>query len=61
VTHQALAPITTPAAPMARSLARCAICGLLNLWTNPYYPLVRQRKRRRRSARVQISTFSDDR
>jgi len=61
VTHQAMAPVTGPPTPEGRSLAHCAICGQLNRWTNPYYRPVPRRGRRRRSAKVQISTFSRDR
>jgi hypothetical protein len=61
VTHQAMAPITPPATPILRSLTHCVICGRSNHWINPYYSLIPRRRRRRRSAKVQISTFSRDR
>jgi len=61
VTHQAMATITNPTTSERTSLGQCAICGLLNRWTNPYYQFVPRLRRRQRSADVQISTFSRDR
>ena len=61
VTHQPVATITTPAKPEVRTLTQCAVCGQSNRWTNPFYRLVPRHRRKHRSARVQISTFSDDR
>ena len=61
MTHQAVATIIAPAPSHRHALTQCAICGEVNRWINPYYQLVRHRRRRRRSAEVQISPLSDDR
>ena len=64
VTHQGPDPIISPPPSQALRLTQCAVCGLVNLWLNPFYwvPVRRHRPlRRRQSAAVQISTSLDDR
>ena len=61
VTHQAMATTTTPPIPDRHALTQCLICGQWSRWINPYYRLVPRRRHRPRSAKVQKSTFSDDR
>ena len=61
VTHQALAPAITTTNPSRSPLAKCAICGLSNPWSNPFHRMVPRRRHRTRSAKVQTSTFSDGR
>ena len=64
VTHQGPVSITTSRPSAGGCLTQCAICGQPNRWINPFYwlPVRRRRLRRgRRSANVQISTFSRDR
>ena len=61
VTHQAVATIAKPPFPQRPQLDRCAVCGQFNAWTNPFYRLNPRRVIRRRSAKVQKTTFSRDR
>jgi len=64
VTHQGPEPVITPIAIKLSEPPKCACCGCHRHWIDPYSPLglpPRPRSRTRRSAKVRIPTFSDDR
>ncbi len=39
MTHQGTLPITCPASNVAARLSRCSVCGRINRWHDPFYPL----------------------
>ena len=64
VTHQALPTGTMATQTPSSPPPRCLICGGGSVWVDPFpvLPLYfRHRRRRRKAASVQISTFCDDR
>lgn len=61
VTHQPMVPIISPSTFGAPILTQCAICGQYNPSIDAYHRLLPRPRRRRRSAKVQKTTFSDDR